>query len=125
MRRQHDDSLVESALRRILVRPRVPVGFSERVMAGIREEGRRESVKPGLAFPRLSMRMSLALTGCAGLAMLLFSVGRPAEQIDQRAEPAALNGAARELAEVLHLASNKWNQAQEAALSPGLDNNND
>ena len=125
MRRQHDDSLVESALRRNLVRSRVPVGFAERVMAGIREEGCRKAVKAGLAFPRLSMRMSLALTGCAGLAMLLFSVGPPAEQNDQKAEPAALSGAARELAEVLHLASNKWNQAQAAALSPGLDNNND
>ena len=125
MRRQHDSSLVESALRRNLVRSEVPVGFAERVMAGIREEGRRKPVKQGIAFPRLSMRTTLALTGCACLAMLIFTLGSPIERNTQRAEPLALDGAARELAEVLQLASNKWNQAQQAALSPRLENNND
>ena len=125
MRRQHDSSLVESALRRNLVRPQVPAGFAERVMAGIRDEGRRKPVEREFAFPRLSFRTSLALTSCAGLAMLLFAVSRSAEPNAQRGQSVALNGAARELAEVLHLAGNKWNQAQEAALSPRLDNDND
>lgn len=127
MRRQHDSSLVESALRRNLVRPLAPVGFTEHVMAGIRDEGLHEPFKPKRAwrFSKPSFRMACALTCCACAAMLLFTLGLPTGREDRKAEQVALHGTERELAEVLQLAGNKWNQAREAAFSPRLDNDND
>ncbi len=125
MRSQQDSSLVESVLRRSLVRRPAPVGFTDRVMAAIREERRPRPLKRNLAwfFPKISFRMGFALTGCVCAAMVLFTLGLPTGREDRNAEQAALHGAERELAEVLQLAGNKWNQAQEAAFSPRMDNN--
>lgn len=125
MRRPHDDSLVESALRRNLVRHPAPFGFTERVMGGIHEERRPKPLQTGLPFRRLSMRMGIGLTGCACLAMMLFTVGRPTDRNEHMAEQAALDVAALQLVDALQLAGNKWNQAQEAALSPGLENDDE
>ena len=53
------------------------------------------------------------------------TIRNPFRAVNRNAEQIVLQGVERDLAEVLHLAGNKWNQATEAALSPGLDEDYD
>ena len=126
-RRQHSSSHVELALRRTLVRQPPPADMTERIMAGIREDSVR--VPAGGAryrwLPRPSMRLAWAVAGCACAAAWLFTVDLPVRDVNRNAERIVLQGVERDLAEVLHLAGNKWNQAREAAFSPGLDEDYD
>ena len=127
MRRQRDDSLAESALRGALARQPVPAGFTERVMARLREEGERVPAKRKRpwSLPRPSWRMAWALGGCACAFMLLLFGGFPGTQEDYESEQVLVRGPEQELAEVLQLVSFKWNQAREAAFSLRLDDDND
>ena len=126
-RQQHSSSQVERALRRTLVRQPPPAGMTQRIMAGIRKDGIRAPAR-GASYRwlrRPSVRMAWAIAGCACAAALLFTVGVPVRDGNRNAEQIVLHGVERDLVEVLHLAGNKWNQAREAAFSPGLDEDND
>ena len=126
-RHQHSSSQVEVALRRTLVRQPPPADMTERIMAGIREDSIR--ARSGDAryrwIPRPSFRMAWAIAGCACAAAWLFTADLPFRAVNRNAEQIVLQGVERDLVEVLHLAGNKWNQATEAAFSPGLDEDYD
>ena len=125
MHRQDDERILERALRRTLSREEAPDGFTGRVMAVISEATTRDAETKSGPFRWLSPRLTLALAGgaCAAGVFLMTSglPGPPAEDSEQ----AALDGAAQELAEVLHMTGDKWNQARDAAFPARLDGNDE
>ena len=126
-RHQHSSNRVERALGRTLVRQPPPAGMTERIMAGMQSDGVRvvatAKTDSWLRWP--SLRITGAIAGCACAAALLLTVGLPFREANRKVDQVVLQGAELELAEVLHLAGNKWNQAREAALSPGRDEDYD
>ena len=94
-------------------------------MAGIAEATAREAATKAGPFSWLSPRIALALAGCACAAgVVLMTSGLPG-RLAEDSEQAALDGAAQELAEVLHMTGDKWNQARNAAFPARLDGNDD
>ena len=123
MRSQPDSDRLASELRRVLVRPQLPDGLTARVMSEIRREG---SPRPAVSKRRWTFSgrfawAGWALAGCAAGAFVLFAVATPEWREGRRAEQPAMVGHERQLAEVLHLAGSKWNQAQRAAFPPPPD----
>ena len=127
MRHRRDTSQAEARLRRALVREAVPDGFSARVMAAVRSEGRLAPAakKPRWSLPRPSQRLVWAMGGCTCALALFFVASERAVQDSLDPAQVATHGSERDLAEVLQLAGSKWIKAQEAAFPPGLDSDDD
>ncbi len=126
MRRQDDSGCLEAALRHAMPRRPAPPGFSRRVMRVVRSGPRLQPPRGRwrrLIVPTFSTRARWTLA--SGVAAALLALTVPVWQ--SRPEPAgsALEGSERELAEVLHMAGLEWNRAQEAALSPIQENQNE
>lgn len=129
MRPPEDSSILESELRRTLIRPLVPSYLCSRVMARMHAESnkRAESVPARRSFPSLPWRRrrtwALAAVVCA--AVIFAAVAVTSWQEQQTAETYAMQSAEQDLAEALHLASAKWNLARQAAFAPVEDNDHD
>ena len=120
MRQQDDSAYVGAALRHSFARHPAPCGLATRVMAAVRSSG-DDAVRPPARrryLPRWTLRSNWALASGAVAAALLLSLAGASWQARRSASRLAMEGAERELAEVLHLAGRNWNRAQEAALSP-------
>ncbi len=121
MRPRDDNDVLEDSLRLAFGRRQVPASLRNRVMAAVRAAGTDQPVRrtSARAFGWLPMRTSWGFGACAVMALgaLVWLVGPPGKD-QPDTEAVALDRAELELAEVLQLAGHKWNQAQEAALSP-------
>ena len=129
MRLPEDSSVLESELRRTLIRPLVPSNLCSRVMARMHAESakRAESVPARRSFPGLPWRRrrSWALAAVVCAAVIFVAVAVTSRQEQQPAETYAMQSAEQDLAEALHLASAKWNLARQAAFAPIEDNDHD
>ena len=129
MRPPEDSSILESELRRTLIRPLVPSYLCSRVMARMHAESakRAESVPARRSFPGLPWRgrRSWALAAVVCAAVIFVAVAVTSRQEQQPVETYAMQSAEQDLAEALHLASAKWNLARQAAFAPIEDTNHD
>lgn len=122
MRRQGGDSYLAEALRRSLVRRKVPSSFRARVMRAILADQRSGGNWPSPArflWP-VNFAAGWALRASAagiGAVLLLWSAASLWER-EPESEAARMEAAGTQLVEVLQLAGREWNRAQEAALSP-------
>lgn len=124
-----DSSVLEGELRRTLIRPLVPSNLCNRVMARMHAEAvaKAESLPARRSFFRLPRRKrtSWALAAAACAAAVFFALAIPSWLERRSAETHAMQSAEQDLAEALHLASAKWNLAQQAAFTPMEDSNYD
>ena len=129
MRPLEDSSSLESELRRTLIRPSAPSNLCSRVMTRMHAESitTAATVPARRSFFRLPRRKrtswALAAVACAGAIFVALAV--PGWQERRSAERYAMQTAEQDLAEALHLASAKWNLAQQAAFSPTEDNDHE
>ncbi len=129
MRPLEDSSILESELRRTLIRPLVPSNLCSRVMARMHVESisTAGTVPARRSFFRLPRRKrtgwALAAAACAAVIFVALAV--PSWQERRSAERYAMQTAEQDLAEALHLASTKWNLAQQAAFAPTEDNDHE
>lgn len=129
MRPLEDSSILESELRRTLIRPLVPSNLCNRVMSRMHAES-TTTARTGPArrsFFRLSRRKrtSWVLAAAACAAAIFVALAIPGWQERRSAESYAMQTAEQDLAEALHLASAKWNLAQQAAFAPTEDNDHE
>lgn len=124
-----DSSVLESELRRTLIRPLVPSNLCSRVMARMHADSTTtaRTAPTRRSFFRLPRRKrtSWALAAVACAATIFVALAVPAWQERRSAETYAMQTAEQDLAEALHLASAKWNLARQAAFAPTEDNDHE
>ena len=124
-----DSSVLESELRRTLIRPLVPSNLCSRVMARMHADSTTtaRTAPTRRSFFRLPRRKrtSWVLAAVACAAAIFVALAVPAWQERRSAETYAMQTAEQDLAEALHLASAKWNLARQAAFAPTEDNDHE